>query len=149
MTTELEKTQLEIARLQLEQEKHKLAQLQKRQKVVDGLGQSSVAVGRAAVAGGSAVLRYMGRWLAGVLVAGAATLAWVALRAMQHPSGQGLVHDVGFFAGLHSVTTVTALLLGASLWAYLGPRRRQMPSATGAVFAAVVAVFLLGALLAK
>ena len=45
MTTELEKTQLEIARLQLEQERHKLAGLQMRQKVVNNLAQGAVAVG--------------------------------------------------------------------------------------------------------
>lgn len=47
MNTELEKTELEIAKLKLAQEKHKLEQLQKRQRVVDGLGQGAAAVGGA------------------------------------------------------------------------------------------------------
>lgn len=54
MTTELEKTELEIAKLKLAQEKHKLEQMQKRQKVVDGLGQGAAAV--SGVVGASALL---------------------------------------------------------------------------------------------
>ena len=68
MTTELEKTQLEIARLQLEQERHKLAGLQMRQKVVNNLAQGAVAVGGAVGKGGSTLLRYVGRWLTWALV---------------------------------------------------------------------------------
>ena len=51
MNTELEKTELEIAKLKLAQEKHKLEQLQKRQRVVDGLGQGAAAVGGVAKSG--------------------------------------------------------------------------------------------------
>lgn len=51
MQTELEQTQLEIAKLQLEQEHRKLAGLQKRQRVVDDLGAGAAAVGGAAKSG--------------------------------------------------------------------------------------------------
>ena len=74
MTTELEKTQLEIARLQLEQERHKLAQLQKRQRVVDDLGQGTVAVSGAAVRGSKAVLQ----WAAKALLVWTVGMLWFA-----------------------------------------------------------------------
>ena len=49
--TELEKTQLEIAKLQLEQEKHKLAQMHRRTEAVSDLGRGAAAVGGVAVKG--------------------------------------------------------------------------------------------------
>lgn len=42
--SELEKTQLEIAKLQLEQEKHKLAQMQRRSEAVGSLGRGTKSV---------------------------------------------------------------------------------------------------------
>ena len=87
MQTELEKTQLEIAKLQLEQERHKLGQMKKRQRVVDDLGSGAAAVGGAAAKGagmaargGGALLRYLGRyvgWVAefSLIVCGAYLLA--------------------------------------------------------------------------
>jgi len=84
MTTEVEKTQLEIARLQLEQERYKLVRLQKRQKVVNDLGQSAVAVGGAVGKGGSAVLRYVGRWLLWAAVVEVCVIVVLAAAAMSN-----------------------------------------------------------------
>lgn len=50
-STELEKLQVETARLRLEQERRKLAQMQRRQQVVDDLGQGAAAVGGAVARG--------------------------------------------------------------------------------------------------
>lgn len=63
MSTELEQTQLEIAKLQLEQERHKLAQMEKRQRVADDLSQGAMAVGGAAAKGGRRVLVWFGKLL--------------------------------------------------------------------------------------
>lgn len=63
MQSELEKTQLEIAKLQLARERHKLEQIQQRHKLMGGLGNGAAVVGGAALKGGSAVLRYVGRYL--------------------------------------------------------------------------------------
>lgn len=90
MQTELEKTQLEIAKLQLEQERHKLGQMKKRRKVVDDLGSGAAAVGGVAVKGagmaahgGGVLLRYLGRYVGwatflgvGVCLAYGAAGAW-------------------------------------------------------------------------
>lgn len=119
MTTELEKTQLEIARLQLEQEKHKLAQLQKRQKVVEGLGTGAAAVGGAAAKGSFA----LGKWVLKVLVAWGAILAFLTygrIRSHEVPTGD-FTYQFGFAAGSLTATEilialVVALLAGFAKW---------------------------------
>lgn len=70
MADELEKTQLEIARLQLEQEKHKLAQMQRRSEAVSGLGRGAAKVGEwAAMVGLWAVMTpVLGVFFAGLLI---------------------------------------------------------------------------------
>ena len=115
MTTELEKTQLEIARLQLEQERQKLARMQRRQQAVDGLGQGAAAVGGAAVRGSKAVLRWAAKallvWIAGMLwfafvkadrirIEGADFLYRMGYALGQmHPWEVVLVTVIAFFAG--------------------------------------------------
>ena len=80
--TELEKTELEIAKLKLAQEKHKLEQMQKRQKVVDGLGQGAAAVGGAAKSGVQWVLTraiIFTIWVVALFVIGMAATAIAAV----------------------------------------------------------------------
>lgn len=76
MQTELEQTQLEIAKLQLEQERRKLAGLQKRQRVADNLGAGATAVGGAAKGG----LRWLFFVLLGAL--GGGVFGWLAAAAV-------------------------------------------------------------------
>lgn len=112
MTTqsELEKTQLEIARLQLEQERHKLAQMQKRQKVVSELGQGAAAAGGVTVKGSKAVLR----WAAKALLIWIAGMLWFAYQDAKYLQIEGadFSYHMGYALGKMSswkVVLVTAI----------------------------------------
>lgn len=130
MTTELEKTQLEIARLQLEQERYKLAGLQKRQKVVDNLAQGAVAAGGSVVKGGSAVLRYLGRWLLWALVVETCVVVLFGAAALFSPSGRGFGWDLGVRLGaMHAPNLITVFAVPTILaffpFAQLGRKDAQ------------------------
>lgn len=124
--TELEKTQLEIAKLQLEQERLKLAQAQRRHDAVGSLGQGAAAAGgvavkgvSAAARGGSALLRYLGRYVGwmtflgvGVCLAYGAAGAWFGqLGPRFGPRIDALMALPGGWGGL--VTLSVPLLLAS------------------------------------
>lgn len=121
--TELEKTELEIAKLKLAQEKHKLEQLQKRQKVVDGLGQGAAAVGGAAKSGAQWVLYVV----FGVTVG--ALLGWVAaaftvlvdtgVQCAAYPDAD-LLYRMGCALGSGHTRLVVSSLIAAVVGAYGG-----------------------------
>ncbi|MDE2414592.1 MAG: hypothetical protein KGM60_07520 [Comamonadaceae bacterium] len=149
MTTELEKTQLEIAKLQLEQERHKLAQMQQRQKVVSGLGQGAVAVGGAVGKGGSAVLRYVGRWLMWAVLVEVGVLG-VALAAAQNaakgPGSHGFVWEFGSFLGRIHTPNVLSVLVTATLVALIPPAGKKNDAThLAAAFGTAAAVFAIWA----
>lgn len=120
MPTELEKTQLEIAKLQLEQERHKLAQMQKRQKVVNDLGSGAAAVGGATVS----VAWWLFWVFAGAVVTGVSAWVgaclWALVRAEKplcrtYPDAD-LLYRIGCALGesepawmIHAVTVVGVL----------------------------------------
>lgn len=124
--TELEKTQLEIARLQLEQERHKLAQMQKRQKVVSELGQGAVTVGGAAAKGSKAVLQYIGRWLLwAAFLEGTVLVVFGLVAAFTSvDNGNGFLWNLGLRLGAnHTPNLVTAVVLSAVMAAICVPTR--------------------------
>lgn len=130
MTTELEKTQLEIARLQLEQERHKLAGLQMRQKVVTNLAQGAVAVGGAVGKGGSTLVRYVGRWLLWALVVETCVVILLGASAWFSPSGLGFWWDLGVRLGaMHAPNLITVFgvptILAFFPFAQLGGKEAQ------------------------
>lgn len=103
MQTDLEKTQTEIARVQLERERIQLANLQKRQKVVDGLQAGAVSVGGAI--GGMTVrgAPKVGVVLRACLMITAFTfvvlLVTILIKAALLKSGYGFGHDFGYTLG--------------------------------------------------
>ena len=130
MTTELEKTQLEIARLQLEQDRHKLAGLQMRQKVVNNLAQGAVAVGGAVGKGGSTLLRYVGRWLTWALVVETCIVVLLGAATLFSPSGLGFWWDLGVKLGsMHAPNLITVFGVSTILaffpFAQLGGKEAQ------------------------
>lgn len=112
--TELEKTQLEIAKLQLEQERHKLAQLQKRQRVVDDLGQGTVAVGGAAVRGVAWVAKLAVFAAVGAVV-GMTVAALIILKNVSAPDGLSWLEGVGYRLGAHHTALMVSAFLGVLL----------------------------------
>ena len=127
---ELEKTQLEIAKLQLEQERHKLGQLQERQRVIDDLSAGAVVVGGAAKKGVA--------WVAMALalsVAGSAVFLLVAAthvimeKGLQAPyPGAPILEQIGYtLGGGHTILVwagMLGLLWGPAALIYEGLRRR-------------------------
>lgn len=112
MTTELEQTQLEIAKLQLEQERHKLAQMQKRQRVAEGLGQGAATVGGAAAKGGRRFLVWSGKLL---LVWPAAYAGVVLANLDKADKSWDLGTRIGYAAGAAGSAWVWWSLLGAAI----------------------------------
>lgn len=125
MGNELEQTQLEIAKLQLEQERHKLAQMKKRQRVADDLSQGAVAVGGAAVRAGSAagaiVLSAVAGGILGMVAAAAYSVLDGALNAT--PAGASTLYQMGFALGQHQNELVIFGLVGLGIGAYFGAVR--------------------------
>lgn len=78
--SELEKTQLEIAKLQLEQERHKLLQMQKRQTFSSDLGSGVKAIGIGITKGASSALRWCLTFVGWLILA--FTLGMVILAAL-------------------------------------------------------------------
>lgn len=113
MTTELEQTQLEIAKLQLEQERHKLAQMKKRQRVADDLSQGAVAVGGAAAKGGRRVLVWFGKLLLALGVVFALAVTGEMKNAVD-PTWD-FSYRVGFAAGRLSDAAYGWMLLAAAV----------------------------------
>lgn len=112
--TELEKTQLEIAKLQLEQERHKLGQMKKRQKVVDDLGAGAAMVGGAAAKGaGWAVFTALAAL--GGLAVGLVIGALLILNNVDAPAGLGWLEGVGYRLGAHQTGLIVSALLGVVL----------------------------------
>jgi len=143
--TELEKTQLEIAKLQLEQEKHKLAQMQKRQKVVDDLGQGAVAVGGAAVKGGSAVVRWAGRWIGYAVVLELLVIAVASIFIFKSlpPNGE-FGWALGHFLGsVHAVNIITVIVC-ATIATALPPETEKSAHISGVVVLGVLVVLVAG-----
>lgn len=113
--TELEKTELEIAKLKLAQEKHKLEQLQKRQRVVEGLGQGAAAVGGAAKSGVRWVLGVTALVLFGAIFGPIAVAGYVLLRSeIRCPSFPyaGFLERIGCTLGEHHAILTWSPVLG-------------------------------------
>ena len=116
--TELEKTELEIAKLKLAQEKHKLEQMQKRQKVVDGLGQGAAAVGGAAKSGvqwvlGATALVLLGAILGPIMVA-VYILTRFDIQCVAFPDA-GFLERVGCTLGEHHSLLIWSPVIGVAL----------------------------------
>ncbi len=123
MQTELEKTQLEIAKRQLEQERHKLAQMQRRQGVVDGLGQGAVAVGGATRSG----LLWAAYVALGAVLGGAAggigSVVWMLITkgaVCRAAPNADFLYRVGCATGENSVVLLLSIALGLASGAYGG-----------------------------
>ena len=118
MTTELEKTELEIAKLKLAQEKHKLEQMQKRQKVVDGLGQGAAAAGGAAKRGVQWVLGVTALVLLGAILGPIMVAMHVLLRSKIQCSSfpdAGFLDRVGCTLGEHHTLLTWSPVMGVAL----------------------------------
>ena len=114
MQTELEKTQLEIAKLQLEQERHKLGQRKKRQKVVDDLGSGAAVVGGAAAKGAVWVV-FAALAALGGLAMGLVIGALLILNNVDAPVGLSWLEGVGYRLGAHQTQLIVSALIGVVL----------------------------------
>lgn len=119
MQTELEQTQLEIARAQLAQEQIKLGKMQQRQRVAASLGQGATAVGGAAASGAGSVLRYAGRWLWWAVGAELAIVLALAIFTKPHAHPDGFWVGLGYVLGTVHVPNTAAVLLAATVLAGL------------------------------
>jgi len=125
--SELEKTQAELAKLQLERERFKFAQQQKRQQVVDDLGAGAVAVGKATgrAVGGVAlvsILMLFGTVLGVLILAGGVVFVELTGWAGVTPSFAELplLARIGAALGTQHYNYPYAALVGAVFGAYIG-----------------------------
>ena len=127
--TELEKTQLEIARLQLEQEKHKLAQMQRRSEAVSGLergeegggGVEKTALWALFVALGAALGAAVGS------LSSAAVFAVISSASCRAVPGADLLYRVGCAVGEKSGMVALVAIIGVAYGAYEGHRVYRTP----------------------
>ena len=114
---ELAQTQLEIARLQLEQERHKLAHLQKRQRVADDRSRGAVAVGGAAAGMATRSLKWLGK----TLVAWAVMFGGFVYEGFKDATDPtwDFLYRIGFAAGQISGAAIGWMLLIAMAAALL------------------------------
>ena len=124
MQTELEKTQLEIAKAQLAQEQIKLSKMQRNQQALSSLGQGAVVLGEGAKKGGAAVFSFFVQWVICLLVVAATTVGILVVLSLVNNSNRpeyGFAthfgHVLGFFAAPHFFMLLLcpfALMLGLS-----------------------------------
>lgn len=118
MQSELEKTELEIAKVKLEQKRHKLAALRQRKKAMDGIGQGAVAFGDATAKGGSSILRYLGRWIVWAIAVEFIILITAGMISKPFGAHEGFWYSIGVTLGLIHIPNLLSILITPTFLAF-------------------------------
>lgn len=117
--SELEKVEVELARVKLAQEKIKLAQQLRKQEAISKFGQSVGETANVAATVAGSIAKYIARWLVYLLIT--AFLGLIAFTMHLKPfenHPDGFIYTLGFTLGSHRVPITISLLTAPTLAAF-------------------------------
>ena len=116
--SELEKINIEIAKLKLAQEQQKLEQLQKRQRAINHIEEAATTATTIATNTGIKLLSYIGRWLFYFFATCFIGLLLLLMFNKPFQHANGFLYATGELLGKHSDPIIISLMLTPTLTAF-------------------------------